>query len=385
MGEPGDGVELDHQSSVISVDHQPWETVVFAVNQPIPGRGVIIFELAATIDCGDKPVCEEVFGDFTRASGVQDPDRDRGVRIPQTDGDKATFVVEDHREVSGLARFTRAGYRLVPHPGVAASDLAQGVAGYMNRNSLRRLVMCYLGGVQRANSTQCRPLRPWRHDWSRLAVMGTGIEANERVTVVDHPLVQHKLTYMRDEATPPALFRRLLRETSVLLAYEALRSIATVDTAVVTPLGPTIGQTIETDPVLISILRAGNGLLDGFLDVVPSARVGFIGLYRDHETLQAIEYYENVPSDLGQCPVVVVDPMLATANTAIAAVEKVRAHGAVDLTVVSLVASPEGINQLCEADSSLRIVVAGVDDGLDHRGYIVPGLGDAGDRMYGTT
>lgn len=214
--------------------------------------------------------------------------------------------------------------------------------------------------------------------------MGTSYVENERVTVVDHPLVQHKLTHMRDKDTPPALFRRLLRETSILLAYEALRSTPTVDIEIVTPLGPTTGPAIATNPVLISILRAGNGLLDGFLEVVPSARVGFIGLYRDHETLEAIEYYANVPSSLEDSLVIVVDPMLATANTAVAALDKLRGHGARDLLLVSLVASPEGVNRLCEADPGLRIVTAAIDEGLDHRGYIVPGLGDAGDRMYGT-
>lgn len=212
-----------------------------------------------------------------------------------------------------------------------------------------------------------------------------GNEPNDRVIVVDHPLVQHKLTHMRDEGTAPALFRRLLRETSILLAYEALRSTPTVDTPIVTPLGPTTGPMIDTDPVIISILRAGNGLLDGFLEVVPSARVGFIGMYRDHETLEAVEYYTNLPSDLEKSLVIVVDPMLATANTAVAALDKLRAQGATNLLLVSLVASPEGIARLCESDPDLRIVTAAIDEGLDHRGYIVPGLGDAGDRMYGTT
>lgn len=209
-------------------------------------------------------------------------------------------------------------------------------------------------------------------------------EADDRLIVVTHPLVQHKLTLMRSVETPPPLFRQLLRETAVLLAYEALGSLPTAPLTVTTPLGPAEGVQLQGDPVLISILRAGNGLLDGFLDIMPSASVGFIGMYRDHDTLQAIEYYTNIPEGLSDRVTVAVDPMLATANTAIAALSKLREVGAKDLRLACLVAAPEGIARLHEAHPDVTIITAAVDDGLNEVGYIVPGLGDAGDRIYGT-
>jgi len=205
-----------------------------------------------------------------------------------------------------------------------------------------------------------------------------------RLVVADHSLVQHKLTLMRSVDTPPPLFRQLLRETAMLLAYEALRQLPTVAVTVETPLGPARGEQLDTDPALISILRAGNGLLDGFLDIVPSASVGFIGMYRDHDTLDAIEYYTNIPEGLAGRVTVAVDPMLATAGTAIAAIEKLRAAGASDLRLVCLVAAPEGVGRVHAADPDITIVTAAVDQGLNDVGYIVPGLGDAGDRIYGT-
>jgi uracil phosphoribosyltransferase len=205
-----------------------------------------------------------------------------------------------------------------------------------------------------------------------------------RLVVVGHSLVQHKLTLMRSIETPAPLFRQLLRETATLLAYEALAELPTVPVTVETPLGPAEGQHLKTDPVLISILRAGNGLLDGFLDIVPSASVGFIGMYRDHDTLQAIEYYTNIPEGLDGRVTIAVDPMLATANTAIAALAKLRDAGARDLRFVCLVAAPEGIARLHEADPDVTVITAAVDQGLNEVGYIVPGLGDAGDRIYGT-
>ncbi|MCL4113907.1 UNVERIFIED_CONTAM: hypothetical protein GTU68_024091 [Idotea baltica] len=205
-----------------------------------------------------------------------------------------------------------------------------------------------------------------------------------RLVVADHSLVQHKLTLMRSVETPPPLFRQLLRETSMLLAYEALRNLPTVSVTVETPLGPAAGEQLETDPALISILRAGNGLLDGFLDIMPSASVGFIGMYRDHDTLEAIEYYTNIPQGLAQRVTIAVDPMLATAGTAIAAIEKLRAAGAADLRLVCLVAAPEGIARVHAADPDVQVITAAVDQGLNDVGYIVPGLGDAGDRIYGT-
>ncbi len=205
-----------------------------------------------------------------------------------------------------------------------------------------------------------------------------------RLVVVDHSLVQHKLTLMRSVDTPAPLFRQLLRETAVLLAYEALASLPTTPLTVETPLGPAEGIQLTTDPAVISILRAGNGLLDGFLDIVPSASVGFIGMYRDEETLQAIEYYTNIPQGLGDRVTIAVDPMLATAGTAISALAKLREHGATDLRLVCLVAAPEGIARLHAADPDVTVITAAVDQGLNDVGYIVPGLGDVGDRIYGT-
>ncbi|MDG1087239.1 MAG: uracil phosphoribosyltransferase [Acidimicrobiales bacterium] len=205
-----------------------------------------------------------------------------------------------------------------------------------------------------------------------------------RLIAVDHSLVQHKLTLMRDVGTPAPLFRQLLRETATLLAYEALNNLPTTTVTVETPLGPAEGQQLETDPALISILRAGNGVLDGFLDIVPSASVGFIGMYRDHETLEAIEYYTNIPEALADRVTIAVDPMLATAGTAIAAIKKLRDAGAGDLRLVCLVAAPEGIARVHASDPDVMIITAAVDQGLNDVGYIVPGLGDAGDRIYGT-
>lgn len=212
----------------------------------------------------------------------------------------------------------------------------------------------------------------------------TTSEANGRLVVVDHALVRHKLTLMRSVDTPPPLFRRLLRETAALLAYEALATLPTKPLVVQTPMGPAEGVQLDHDPAVVSILRAGNGLLDGFLDVVPSASVGFIGMYRDHDTLEAIEYYANLPAGLADRVTIAVDPMLATANTAIASCAKLRAAGATDLRLVCLVAAPEGIERLHAADPEVTIITAAVDQGLNEVGYIVPGLGDAGDRIYGT-
>jgi len=189
---------------------------------------------------------------------------------------------------------------------------------------------------------------------------------------------------MRSVDTPAPLFRQLLRETAALLAFEAMSSLPTEPHTVQTPLGPAEGQQLSTDPAIISILRAGNGLLDGFLDIVPSASVGFIGMYREHDTLQAIEYYTNIPEGLSGRVTIAVDPMLATAGTAISALGKLRDAGATDLRLVCLVAAPEGIARVHEVDPDVTIITAAVDQGLNEVGYIVPGLGDAGDRIYGT-
>lgn len=205
------------------------------------------------------------------------------------------------------------------------------------------------------------------------------------VTVVDHPLVQHKLTLMRRKETPTADFRQLLREIAHLLAYEVTRELPLEKTAIETPLEPMLAPKIEGKKlVLVSILRAGNGLLDGVLDLVPQARVGHIGLYRDPETLVAVEYYLKVPFDIEDRPVIVVDPMLATANSASAAISRLKEVGARDLKFLCLLAAPEGIETLSKDHPDVPIFTASIDEKLDDHGYIRPGLGDAGDRMFGT-
>ena len=205
------------------------------------------------------------------------------------------------------------------------------------------------------------------------------------LTLVDHPLVQHKLTLMRDRQTSTAGFRRLLREISLLLGYEVLRDLPLTRRMVETPLGETEAPEIAGKKLaLVSILRAGNGMLDGVLELVPSARVGFIGLYRDPETLQPVEYYCKLPGDLPSRPVVLVDPMLATANSAVAAVDLVKAQGARDVRFLCLLAAPEGVRRMSEAHPDVRVFTAALDERLNDKGYILPGLGDAGDRMFGT-
>lgn len=205
------------------------------------------------------------------------------------------------------------------------------------------------------------------------------------VTVVKHPLVQHKLTIMRKKETSTAGFRRLLREISLLLCYEVTRDLELTSVEIETPLTTMMAPTLEGKKlVFASVLRAGNGLLDGMLDLVPAARVAHIGLYRDPDTLQAIEYFFKAPSDLADRLVIVVDPMLATANSAIAAVEKLKARGAVNLRYLCLLAAPEGIERFTKAQPDVPVYTAAIDERLNDHGYIVPGLGDAGDRMYGT-
>ncbi|NMG40404.1 uracil phosphoribosyltransferase [Chelativorans sp. ZYF759] len=205
------------------------------------------------------------------------------------------------------------------------------------------------------------------------------------VTVVDHPLVQHKLSIMRDKETSTASFRRLLREISLLLCYEVTRELELTTRRVETPLTTIDAPTLEGKKlVFASVLRAGNGLLDGMLDLVPAARVAHIGLYRDHDTLEAVEYFFKAPTDLANRLVIVVDPMLATANSAIAAVTKLKERGATNLRYLCLLAAPEGIERFNAAHPDVPVFTASVDDHLNEKGYIVPGLGDAGDRMYGT-
>jgi uracil phosphoribosyltransferase len=205
------------------------------------------------------------------------------------------------------------------------------------------------------------------------------------LTVVSHPLVQHKLTLMREHDTSTASFRQLLREISLLLAYEVTRELPMTTKRITTPLCDMDAPTIEGKKLaLISILRAGNGLLDGILDLVPAARVGFIGLYRDPDTLQPVQYYCKVPSELEDRVTIVVDPMLATGNSSVAAIDLLKAKGARQIRFLCLLAAPEGIARMKEAHPDVPIVTASVDSHLNDHGYIVPGLGDAGDRMFGT-
>ncbi|MGH6874114.1 MAG: uracil phosphoribosyltransferase [Aestuariivirgaceae bacterium] len=205
------------------------------------------------------------------------------------------------------------------------------------------------------------------------------------LTVVDHPLVQHKLTLMRDKNTPSAIFRKLLREISLLLGYEVLRDLPVATIRIETPLAEMEAPILLGKKVVfVSILRAGSGLLDGLTDLVPSARIGHIGLYRDPETLMPVEYYFKVPTDIAERPVVLVDPMLATGNSVTAAITRLKDRGVRDLKLVTLLAAPEGIRHLTRVHPDVHIFTAAIDSHLNSHGYIIPGLGDAGDRMFGT-
>jgi uracil phosphoribosyltransferase len=207
----------------------------------------------------------------------------------------------------------------------------------------------------------------------------------QNVTVVEHPLVQHKLTLMRKRETTTVKFRQLAREVATLLAYEVTRDLPMTTTPIDTPLAEMTAPTLAGKKLcLISILRAGEGLLQGMLDLVPSARVGQVGLYRDPATLTAVEYYFKVPDDLQERLVIVVDPMLATGNSAVAAVARIKEEGAQQIKFVCLLAAPEGIAQFHHSHPDVPIFTAAIDQRLNDHGYIVPGLGDAGDRLYGT-
>jgi len=205
------------------------------------------------------------------------------------------------------------------------------------------------------------------------------------VIVVDHPLVQHKLSWLRDRRTDSAQFRLLLGEVAMLLAYELTRELPMTRQPVHTPLQEMSAPFLEgKPPVLVSILRAGNGLLEGVLRLIPTASVGHVGLFRDPETLKAVEYYYKVPSDIAERDVLVVDPMLATGHSAASAITRLKQDRPRSLRFLCLLAAPEGIEAFHAAHPDVDIVTAAVDERLDERGYILPGLGDAGDRMYGT-
>jgi uracil phosphoribosyltransferase len=208
---------------------------------------------------------------------------------------------------------------------------------------------------------------------------------SENLTIVSHPLVQHKLTLMREKQTSTAVFRQLLREISQLLAYEVTRGLPMTTKVIETPMEQMDAPVLDGKKLaLISILRAGNGLLDGVLELVPSARVGFVGLYRDEETLQPVQYYFKVPESMQDRLVIAVDPMLATGNSSVAAVDLLKQSGATNIRFLCLLASPEGVARMAEAHPDVPIVTAALDAHLNEKGYIVPGLGDAGDRMFGT-
>ncbi|MBO3459999.1 uracil phosphoribosyltransferase [Aetokthonos hydrillicola Thurmond2011] len=208
----------------------------------------------------------------------------------------------------------------------------------------------------------------------------------DQVILIDHPLIQHKLTLMRKAETGTAAFRTLIKEISLLLAYEVTRDLPIKYESIKTPIASMNAPVLAQDKklVIVSIQRAGQGILDGMLELMPSARVGHIGLYRDPKTLIPIEYYFKVPHDVEQRDVLVVDPMLATGNTAVAAVERVKSTNPMSIKFVCLLAAPEGIEHFTTAHPDVPLYAAAIDDHLDEHGYIVPGLGDVGDRLFGT-
>ena len=209
--------------------------------------------------------------------------------------------------------------------------------------------------------------------------------ATEKVVVVDHPLVQHKLGLLRDQTTPTQVFRQLVDEVTLLLTYEATKDLATEEVQIETPLERTSVQRISGKKVAVCpILRAGIGMLDGVLSLISGARVGFIGLYRNEETLEPVEYYVKLPQDIAERDVILLDPMLATGNSTAAAVATVKQAGAESIRLIAIIAAPEGIQRLHAEHPDVTIVVAAIDRELNERGYIVPGLGDAGDRLFGT-
>ena len=210
-------------------------------------------------------------------------------------------------------------------------------------------------------------------------------QSSANVIVLDHPLVQHKLTRLRQATTSTAGFRRLTREISLLMAYEATRDLPLEEVEIETPLERTTGRMLSGKKLcFVSVLRAGNGILDGMLDLVPAARVGHVGLYRDHVTLEPVEYYLKLPDDIAARVCIVVDPMLATGHSAIAAVSRLKAAGAQQISFVCLLAAPEGLARFTEAHPDVKLITAAIDRELDGNGYIRPGLGDAGDRLFGT-
>ena len=215
--------------------------------------------------------------------------------------------------------------------------------------------------------------------------MTVSTTTSPRVTHVTHPLVQHKLSYLRDKETPTVHFRKLVEEVTLLLTYEATKDFPTEDVEIETPLERALIPRLTGKKVAVCpVLRAGVGMLDGVLSLISSARVGFIGMYRDEETLEPVQYFLKLPADMADRDAIVLDPMLATGNSSVAAIEKVKEAGARSVTLVSLVAAPEGIDHVHRDHPDVHVVCAAIDRGLNENGFIVPGLGDAGDRLYGT-
>jgi uracil phosphoribosyltransferase len=211
------------------------------------------------------------------------------------------------------------------------------------------------------------------------------VRTDPRVTVVDHPLVQHKLTILRDVATGSKQFRELVKELAMLEAYEATRGFQLAETTVITPVAEAPTWVLAGKKVaVVPVLRAGLGMVDGILELIPAARVGHIGLYRDPATLEPVEYYLKLPADIVERDVMVVDPMLATGGSAADAIASLRKRGARTVLLLCIIAAPEGVARVLEADPDVRIYCCAIDDHLNDHGYIVPGLGDAGDRLFGT-
>ena len=207
----------------------------------------------------------------------------------------------------------------------------------------------------------------------------------DNVHVLDHPLIQHKLTYIRDKNTGNKVFRELVEEVAALMAYEVTRDLPLVDTIVETPIGPACTKIISGKKMgVVPILRAGLGMVEGILKLVPHARVGHIGLYRDPQTLEPVSYYNKLPSDVQERDMIIVDPMLATGGSAVAAIRILRQYGARSIKLMCLIAAPEGIAAVLKEFPEIKIYVAEIDERLNDHGYIVPGLGDAGDRLFGT-
>jgi len=213
---------------------------------------------------------------------------------------------------------------------------------------------------------------------------GDGMEEKDNVIIIDHPLIQHKLTYLRKKETNPKEFRELVKELSGIMVYEMFRNVKVKEIEIETPIGKTVGRVIDEDIAVLPILRAGILMEEGILDIIPTARVGHIGIYRDPDTLQPVEYYCKLPSNISNSNVFIVDPMLATGGSAVKAIDLVKETGATKISFISLISAPPGIDKIVSAHKDVLIYTLAVDPVLNSHGYIVPGLGDAGDRIFGT-